>query len=300
MTARSIRPAVSMMALALLATGCFKAETRITVEDDGSGRVDALVAIDVDAAVELAGAFDLSGEEAPQVTPDQACADFVDDQEVPEGAVVEPYEEGDLCGVRYSVEFGPGEFESVVTDAADGEEGDFVLRREGDAWVFEGDLSGSSGDLDAGAFLGEGLFDDAEITFGIRLPGRQVDHNATFIDSDGTLVWEIDLADPPSRLFARTEPGATITGSGGSDDGGTNWGLVLVVLLVLAAIVAGVVILVRRRRQDGTPPAPAWTPPVGAVAAPPSAVPPAPHPQPPAAPDPPAGSGGSLSPPPPP
>lgn len=241
------RSLMLLLAVSLLATGCFRANTTIRVNDDGSGEIESLMALDIDAALELANAF--STEDVPEMTAEEACADFEQSQDVPEGAVVEPYREDGLCGMRYTLAFGPDEFEEAVLDASS--DGQFELRRDGEGWVFSADLSSDdvTGGEEGDDFLPTDIFDDAEMTIGVLLPGRMVEHNATYVDTDGTAVWEIDLSASSTNMFARSEPGEPILGSGPGGDGGSSTVTVIVVLVVLAAAGLGVWWLMRRRRE---------------------------------------------------
>ncbi len=221
--------------LVLLLSGCFKIDFKITVEDDGSGSIEGLLALDANAAAEFGSAFDLEGADVP--SREELCNEFLSDSDVPTEATTEPYNEGDFCGVRFSQDFTADEMDQVLAESFQDEGGEFVIRRDGDGWRFDAALSDDAG---AGSeFFPDELFSDAEFKIRVKLPGRQVEHNADFIESDGTMVWEIDPFNPGPDLMARTEPGATITGSGGGDDGGSNTVLIVVLVLAALALAAG-------------------------------------------------------------
>ena len=126
-----------------------------------------------------------------------------------------------------------------------------------------------TGDLPPGF---DDIFDGAEYVFRVRLPGRQVEHNGE-IDSEGFVIWDVDIANPPDRLFLRTEPGTPITGNAsvGGDDGGSALTVILIVIAVLAALGLAAFFLMRNRSDDQGPPASgvAATIPGGGPAAPP-------------------------------
>jgi hypothetical protein len=296
--------------LTLLATGCFRSDTRIRVDEDGSGEVEQVIALDIDAALDIGGAF--AGDDVPELTRDDVCSDFESQQDVPEGATVRPVEEDGFCGISYTLAFGPDEFGDAMSQAAAG--GQFELRREGEGWYFETELTNedltgedpSGGDELGAELVTETFFDDASMTVGVLLPGRLVDHNATYIDTDGTAVWEIDLAAESTNMYARTEPGETILGDGpGGSDGGSAVTIVIV-LIVLALAALGVWWWIKRgRRDDSTGPGSSLDPPGAphpvspeAPPGPPPGSPSSPPPQgsPPLAP-PPGAPGGSLPPP---
>jgi hypothetical protein len=240
------------MVLALLATACFKADMAVRVEEDGSGEVGWLIALDTEAVVGLGSAF--ATEDAPEMSIDEACADFRDQQEVPDGAVVVPYEEDGFCGLRYTMQFEPGGFEQVLADS-DTEVGSVELRADNGGWYFElSDPGGMTGEADSADQFGAELLDDAEFTIRVFLPGRLVDHNATYVDTDGTAVWEIDLEAETTRIFARTEPGPTVGGSGASSGGGGSGGIVAIVVVAGLAGAAALAWFVVRRRKSAADP----------------------------------------------
>jgi hypothetical protein len=250
----SHRRFAAMLALVtLVATACFRVDLKVSVEDDGSGRVEGLIALDVEAAAEIAAVFD--SEDAP--IPDRAelCEEFLTDTDVPDDAQVEPYEDGDLCGITYSVDFTPDQMDEVLAGASD-DSGDFSIERDGDGWRFDATLSDEAG-ADAEFFPAE-LLGNPEFTVRIKLPGRQVEHNADRIESDGTMVWELDLFNPGDPLMARTEPGPPITGSG---DGGSNTVLIVVLVIVALAAVGGFLWWRNRSAEPPEPAPPAEAPP---------------------------------------
>lgn len=255
MRATTLKPGTVLLVLALglVGAGCFKADMAVRVEEDGSGEIGWLIALDTEAALGLGSAF--ATDDVPELSVDEACADFRDQQEVPEGAVVVPYDEDGFCGLRYSVQFDAGGFEQALADS-DTEVGTVELSSENGGWYFElSDTGGMTGDLDTGDEFGAALLDDAEFTIRVFLPGRLVDHNATYIDGDGNAVWEIDLQGSTTRLFARTEPGETIRGSGGDDGSSGGGSSVALVLIVGAVLLVGVaVVIFVRRRQAPAPP----------------------------------------------
>ncbi len=117
-------PFALLMALAaFVLAGCIRVELTFTVEEDGSGTVGMLAAIDE----ALLAASDESAEEM-----------FGEVDDLPPGAVVEEYREDGFVGQRMSVPVPDMELaaESLggvddMTDAAD-----FEFVREGDSWRF--------------------------------------------------------------------------------------------------------------------------------------------------------------------
>lgn len=238
-----------MAATAIIATGCFKVNVAIDVNEDGSGTLEGLTAVNFETAAPLLGAFGDDTDDLSSV--DQICDNFALDSgiEVSELSAT-PYREGDFCGVEFSDTFGPGEFTNATSALGEGG-GDAILRQEPDGgWYFEVPFDAEdfgAGELPPG--FGD-LFDDAEYIFKVRLPGRQVDHNGT-IDADGFVVWDVDLSGAPETLFLRTEPGERITNS----DGGGALTVILIVVAVLAALGLAAWFLMRNRTDAQDPPA---------------------------------------------
>ena len=244
-----------VLAVALISTACVKVNLDIDVSDDGSATLSGLIAVDADQLSSLAE--DL-GEDAAVGGREEICADFTDENSFDDGGTdlsTKPYDNDGFCGIEFSGQLSPEEVEAQLGDLTDSNDG--TLRREGDGWYFELLLSeqalGTDDLDDAGAFFDlDDLFGGAEYVIRVKLPGRQVEHNADEIESDGTLVWDIDLLNPPARIFARTEPGEPITGDGGDDGGGgggNTLGIILIVLIVLA-LLGGVAYLLLRKRGD--------------------------------------------------
>jgi hypothetical protein len=241
------RNLLTVAVIALAATACIKAEYDIVVEDDGSGLLEAVIAVDADA---FAGLGEMFGEEmgGDELGREQLCEEFRSDTDFPPEVDVREYDEDGFCGYRIRTRWeatdDPGAALDRILSAEDGGEDDAtVLRREPDGgWLLvapldSGDLAASSDEVPP--FMAQQFLADASVRFAITLPGRPVEHNATSVDGN-TFVWQIDLADPVTELRARTEPGSP---GGGGD--GFPWGIVVAViagLLVIGAVLA----LVRR------------------------------------------------------
>ncbi len=245
-----------MAAIALIASGCFKAEFTIDVNDDGSGTVEGITALNFEAVSGLLEGF---GEDAG-FTEDDICNDF-DTGDLSDLDDTRPYNEDGFCGVQFSSSFTADEFSGVAAALGDGSGDDAVLRQEPDGgWFFELQLDASDFSTEDAAGLPgfEDILGDAEYIMRVRLPGRQVDHNGD-INADGFVVWDVDITNPPSSLFVRTEPGERITGSaqvGGGDDGGGNTVVVIIIVVaVLAALGLAAFFLMRNRGGNEDPPA---------------------------------------------
>ena len=266
---------------AVVLTGCFRVHVDVEVREDGSGRVSVLSAIDRTAMGNF-GSFEDGGALG------DPCEEMLADARssaTSDGVTVEPYEDGDFCGAEITVEFEAGDDVSrSIAEAMAGVNdddlgvgsGDMTIRRDGDGWLFESlnmDNAGGSemGGEDMSAFADQ-LLEGAEMSMRIKLPGRQIEHNADRIESDGTMVWELDLAgEKRDRFFLRTEPGETITGS--SDGGGGKTLLIVAAVVVLAGLIGFFVWRQTRRPSGGTPEATGFaTPPEAMVPAGPPAA----------------------------
>ncbi len=182
---------------AFVLTGCIRIEMTFTVEEDGSGAVEIVAAVDEG----LLAASDESAEDM-----------FGDVDDAPPGSVVEEYREDGFVGQRMSVPVPDMEIaaESLgstdnMTDAVD-----FGFVREGDGWRFTMDvpplgqeLAGENGDFTAG--MTAAIANTAEFRVRVSLPGEVTEHNADRVE-DGVLVWELDLMGEGRRtLSARSE-----------------------------------------------------------------------------------------------
>lgn len=277
---RRVRAVLSLLAAVAVLAGCYRTDMAIHVDDDGSGSFEIVFAIDREAWERFGGSGLLFDEETGEDFGDDPCGQIraqieSSAEEVPAGTEVKPYEQDGFCGVQMRGEFSSiDQLDELLIDADDGTFSTFTLERDGDAWVFEAEPLPTE---DAGEMVGfEELMQGASNVFRLRLPGRQVDHNADRIDDDGTLIWNLGVTGETRTLRARTEPGdpirgQTLTPAGedipgqlggdGDDDGGSSALWIGLGLLVVVAAVVGLVLWQRTRTK---------TPPV--VAAPPAAA----------------------------
>jgi hypothetical protein len=257
-TPRRLPVALLLGGLALLLAGCFRIEVGIRVNDDGSGALSMLMALDVEAFEQLGGGSELGGLDLGE----NPFADF-DESDLPPGASVEEYEEDGFSGVRLTVPFeadddiastiddllaSTGDGDDDITSLAGGDAAfeEFTLRRDGEGWLFDatvGALNDSESDDAGAALLGEGLlellFADASFSVRMALPGEVIDHNADEVDGD-ELVWNLDLfEDEPRQLRART--GAA------SGDSNSNTTVIIVVVALLAVAAVATLIVLRAR-----------------------------------------------------
>ena len=128
---------LALLASAVVCTGCIRVEIGIRVNDDGSGVISILSALDAEAMrafAEDGGAEIAEGGGAEIESPfsDLDAADF------PPGATVEAYDEDGFIGVRASIPFAAGDdvpdaIETALSDAGDNLSGELA----GTAGLFE-------------------------------------------------------------------------------------------------------------------------------------------------------------------
>ena len=251
-------------AAVLLSTACIKANLTVDVNEDGSGTVEGITALNYGAIEELLGDLPSDGGGIP-TGQDELCSDFELSSGIGKNTFQESrqFDEDGFCGVEFKGTFNEGELSEAIGSLNNGA----VLTRDGDGWLFEMDLNAEQFS-DEGTDLIPGfgaIFGGAEYVIRIRLPGRQVETNGD-IDGDGFVFWDIDITNPPARIFLRTEPGETETENAtapgeqsdsgdGDDGGGSALTVVLIILAVLAALGLAAYFLMRNRGKDTDAPA---------------------------------------------
>ena len=224
--------------LMLLASGCYRSDLTVKVNDDGSGTYTEIVAINPKAIAQLSKSFGdasgASGSETCQQVRDGAKNNQAD---LPSGAKLEDYTDGDFCGIKITASFAAGDnpmdqLTAVLSGLQDETStgsgigfDSFSLAKDGTAWTFSASPSASSGDTtgaDAGSSaIAKQFLQGASNIVRIKLPGRLVekDSNPDRIADDGTLIWNLNVLGDTRTLKARTEPGAAITGKIYTDAG---------------------------------------------------------------------------------
>jgi len=239
---RWFKTACGLLVIVLLMASCIRIDATITVEDDGSGSVDFLSALNIEALTGVLGDFDIPEGELGDTAElcDGFESEFSDTAALPVGATVTPYDEDGFCGTRVQYDLDPSldqstQLEEILDPSV-------RLYKEGDNWFFETAVDTeeiTSGAGDAPPAMIDALFADASFTITVDLPGRAVEgqNNATEVGSDGTFTWNLNILNPPARLFAQTEPGGGGGDSGGDSGGGINPLLIAAVVALLAAAI---------------------------------------------------------------
>ena len=243
--------------LVLVLSACIRVEQDIVIDDNGSGEVNAIFAINSEAFGELA---ELSGEDLSGLPVggddfcDQMAGELVQES-FDDAAIglddpprVNEYRDGDFCGLEMSFELPEADDHSQTLAGFFGE---VRLERVDDGWVFDAVPEDNSDDFEdvGGGFETNGDLGGFEELLGfeylltVQLPGEAIDgqHNATEVDG-GRFVWDVDLQNPPDRFFAQTGPAGF----------SFPWAL-LFGLLIIGAVIYGVYwFFTNERAQEGT------------------------------------------------
>ena len=209
---RRLRTLLLTALATLLLGGCFRYQTAIVVDDDGSGRAQEVLLFDRSA---LASVFDTEAQ-IDQHVP--RAADF----QLPGWATARDYRQGDLEGVVLETTFdNPEQFDDrlntlhlMLIDALGSQAtAEVDLQRIENGWSFTlrttdlAELPALPGAADP--TLGE-LYRRAQLVLAVRLPGRIVEHNADEI-VDGQLVWRLSANAVQTQAYARTATGGALT-----------------------------------------------------------------------------------------
>jgi hypothetical protein len=252
------RVMLPLIGLAALVTAACTMVAETVVNEDGSGYQSLRMTMDTAL---------LAGFGVPV---DELRADFESDAEMqalaaqlPPGVTLEVIDGDDGLGFEFRAEFGPTDDVGAAMEAlaaqlealgggdvpfdASALGSEFTLRREGDEWVFR---SGSEG-LGGGA-LGDLLGDDPqaaamaslfaaqmEVSMRLRLPGRLLSHNATRVEADGTLVWDLEMSEVlqnPVLMEARSSVAADEGGFPVAAAAAGGAGLVLALAIIAWAV----------------------------------------------------------------
>ncbi len=234
------RTLLALAALTLALSAC-ELRAEIAINDDGSGTVGMVFAVEP----QMLQFFDQAGLGADPFA--ELRADLADD---PVAWEVDEFSEGSLKGIRAVFSFASVDDLVEKMDALGGSGGgegalkDFTIARQGDGWVFEGRSSDAQEELSNGQIpipLDQ-LATILKVQFRVTLPGNAASHNADEVTSNGgrtTFIWKPDLKDNAVELRAATTP------AGASSP-------ILPVAIGLAAL--GMVALIWFRRTQARPP----------------------------------------------
>lgn len=289
------RVAALVGAALLTLTGCLQADLAVTLNADESGEFRIRTVINREQFAEIENMFGGMTEDAsvPVTDPcaDMLAEDFSSD-ELPEGAVVEPIDDGEWCGALVTVPFADldgfneiaAEFNESSSDSDAAGLGAMTITAADGGYRFDvTELAMSEEAMSAGGEemgeLGpmlEQFLGSMRISYDVRLPGKPVDHNADAVDGN-RFQWNLEWGDARTDLFAETgagEPdGSSDTGevtdnvSSGDgsgtpgavsddDDGSSLLWLWILLGVVAVAVIAFVVVRQTRKPKPGDPAAP--------------------------------------------
>lgn len=234
---RRFRFPIVLAVLAFVGTGCIRSDLTVNVNDDGSGTYSAIVAFNPKAFGELAK---LSGQNTSELGNDP-CKELrasanANQADLPTGAKVENYSDGDYCGVKITAPFAAGDNPSKaiskavggMDSATEGMTGigldSFDISKSGSGWKFQASPTGSTtgaASTTGDAAMLQSFLKGASSIVRIKLPGRLVesDSNPDAVDGSGALIWNLSLTGETRTLKARTEAGDPIKNKTYTDAG---------------------------------------------------------------------------------
>ncbi len=201
----------------LVLSGCFRYQSAISVDEDGSGRAQEVLLFDRSA---LGSLFE-SDSQIDQHLP--RAADF----DLPAWAHLRDYREGPFQGVVTDIVFDSPEqlndrlnalHLTLVRSVGGQATTEVDLQRVRDGWTFSMQttkiaelphLPGLQGPTNP--LLGQ-LYHGAQLVLSVRLPGRVVQHNADELVHD-QFVWRLSAQSVQTQAFARTATSGALSNS---------------------------------------------------------------------------------------
>ena len=233
----------------------------LTVNPDGSGSID--VELIISEAFLAMAAEGLGATDADPNSLEDACQAMAEEDSAEETLLdalsfastdiqvdLEVVFEDSSCHVRQRLEWSATQSGAIFELMAE-DDGPRLQRVGSDGWSFELPL-GDRGVEDTEEFeLGlPGAF-GISVVVEATLPGGPLEHNANSVRSEcdaTTFKWDIDILNPPDRLFAVAD---------GQGDCGSGWGvgpIVAVVILGVVGAASGAAILISRSRRSRVEP----------------------------------------------
>ena len=240
-----------MLAIAtlLLLTAC-KAEVNVTIDEEDTGEIEIIVAVNdaIMSLVRMSG--DSPFEDFLDIPADELEADGLEE------AIIQPYSAAGYTGIKIRATFDPydptlaavSQTNSMLgnlTDTIGIGQFQFTRTEEDDGWIVKLDQSTDPRMTDGlDALAGDIPFDfddlDLPFTFSLKLPGEYVEHNASR-EVDGVLIWDANLTEGIDISVV-------------SRDTGLQFAIVPIAItaffiLIFGGIVIGVVVSRERRRR---------------------------------------------------
>lgn len=182
---------LSVAAFAAVAmTGCIKMDMDLTLEGEtASGTV--ILAVEK-SFLEMAG-----------TEPGDVLGDLGADDELPEDATVEPYEDDTYVGQQFSFDDAPlSDFQDEeMSITYDAEAGEYEVSGAMDMT----DLAGDTGDMPAG--MGEAMMESFDFVISITFPGEVIEHNGEL--SGNTVTWRPAVGETNEMRAVASESGSS-------------------------------------------------------------------------------------------
>jgi hypothetical protein len=209
-------------AIALLLASCFKVNMTLDVAEDDTVSGSAIIAIDKQLV-------ELSGQDVGDLFENADTANL------PPGATVEPYDDGDFVGQEITFDSVPLERFSGASDPLTGASEELSITRQGNEFHVSGNLDMSGQEFTGNDQIPQQVLDSFEFVISITFPGEV--KSATGEIDGNTVTWEPNFGENN-----RIEAVASAIPSGGSP---LPWILIAaaVVVVLLAAL-----LLIRARR----------------------------------------------------
>ena len=240
-----------VLPLLLFALTACKVEVNFSIDEEGSGEIEIVGAVN-DTVMALANlGTDDPLEELFEITEEEMDGSGIT------GSTIERYSQGGYTGVKINVDFDAydpvvsafSEGDSILgelTEQSDTAGFNFTRTAEDDGWVVELRRESTQTDLpDLPDVLDDVPFDldDLNLPFiiSLQLPGQYIEHNADR-EVDGVLFWEEDLLDGIIDVYV-------VSRDSGSE---IEWVPIIISVIfatVFGGIVIGVVVSRERRRR---------------------------------------------------
>ena len=234
MTKGAALRSLALAAIALLLASCFKVDMTLDVSQDNTVSGSAVIAVDKQLVA-------LSGQNVDDLFKN------ADSTNLPPGASVAPYDDGDFVGQEITFDSVPLEKFSGANDPLTGAGEELSITREGDEFHVSGNLDMSGQEFTGNDQIPQSVLDSFEFVISITFPGEV--KSATGEIDGNTVMWE-----PKFGENNRIEAIASAIPSGGSP---LVWMLIAAGVLIVL-LVAFLLIRARRaqpatRAMDGTP-----------------------------------------------
>jgi hypothetical protein len=234
MTKGAALRSLALAAIALLLASCFKVDMTLDVSQDNTVSGSAVIAVDKQLVA-------LSGQNVDDLFKN------ADSTNLPPGASVAPYDDGDFVGQEITFDSVPLEKFSGANDPLTGAGEELSITREGDEFHVSGNLDMSGQEFTGNDQIPQSVLDSFEFVISITFPGEV--KSATGEIDGNTVMWE-----PKFGENNRIEAIASAIPSGGSP---LVW-ILIAAGVVIVLLVAFLLIRARRaqpatRAMDGTP-----------------------------------------------